>query len=141
RVRLTFELVDGATPRMRFAEPAARNVQRNIEQKRDIGSTVSLDPVLEFADTRNRHGVAGSLVRVGRVGVAVAQNPFAARKSRSDHAVQMLASSREHQQRLAVGRHRLTQYKLTQPLAERRAARLARGNDAVSPGSKALRKP
>jgi len=74
--------------------------------------------------------VPAALVGVRRVGEAVAQHPVAARERWPDHVFDVLAPRREHQQRLAVVGHRLRQQQVAQALAERRAARLARGDDA-----------
>ena len=81
-----------------------------------------------------RHAVAAALVGVGRVGEAVAQHPVAARERRADHLLEVLAPRREHEQRLGVVRHRLAQQQLAQLLAERRAAGLARRDDAMPRG-------
>ena len=85
--------------------------------------------------------VAAALVGVRRVGEAIAQHPVAARERRPDHAIEMLAPRREHQQRLAVVRHRLAQHQRAQRFAERRAARLARRDDRVPRGLEALGEP
>ena len=99
-----------------------------------IGLAIAVHPSLELADARERHAMPAALIRVGRVGEAIAHDPVAARERRADHELEVLAPRREHQQRLGVARHRLVQQQEAQRFAERRAAGLARRDRPCGPG-------
>ncbi len=78
RVRLALELVERRGPRAcARVEPRARHVGRHVEEKREVGLAVAVDPLLELADARDGHAVPAALIGVGRVGEAVAEHPVA----------------------------------------------------------------
>ena len=87
---------------------------------------------LERAQEFHRDEMAAALVRVRRIGEAIAKNPIAARERRLDHLDDVLAPRREDQQCLGFMRHRLGEQQLPQRLAERRAAGLPGLHDAMS---------
>jgi hypothetical protein len=63
------------------------------------------------------------------VGEAVAQHRVAACERRLNDTEQMVATCREHEQRLGQCIHRLVQHQIAQHLRQRRAAGLARHHD------------
>ena len=100
-----------------------------------------MHPSLELGDALIRDAVAPALVRVGRVGEAIAKHPIAARKRRTDDALQVLVPGREHQEGLALVQHGLVQKKRAKLLAKRRSARFARCDHFFSATLKVSRKP
>ena len=113
----------------------------HVEQQREVGLAVAVDPGLELADARGRHAVPSPLVGEGRVAEAIAHHPVAPRQCRTDHLREVLAARGEHQQRLAVVRHWLVEEQFAQRLAQRRAPGLARRHRAVSRGHDAVDHP
>jgi hypothetical protein len=116
----------------RLREPLPRYFRRHVEEQREIRIAVRVHASLELAQEFSRDEMAAALVGVGRVGEAIAQHPIAARERRFDDLHDVLAARREHQQRLGFVRHRLREQQLAQRFAERRAAGLARADDAMA---------
>src|SRR5439155_15662511 len=97
-VRLAFELIEGATCERRGIEPRARYADRHIEQERDVGLAILVDPPLEIMDARERHAMPTALIRISCVGESIAHHPIAASERRAYHELEVLAPRREHQQ-------------------------------------------
>jgi hypothetical protein len=114
---------------MRTLEPGHH---RQIEQQGEIRREAAQHLARQGLDERRRHATSAALVGPRRVGVAVADHPLTAGERRPDEVLDMDGASREHQQRLGLGRDPLRaalQHDLAQTLGERRAARFARCHD------------
>ncbi|CAM2154715.1 hypothetical protein PT2222_310028 [Paraburkholderia tropica] len=131
RIGLAFEAVRLA----RRAAPLAGGVGRDVEQDGQIGLKTALHPAFKRFQLVARQAAAAALIGKGRVGKAVRQHPVAACERRLDHAREMLATRREHQQRLGFEVHLLVQQEIAQRFAERRAARFARHDHRAAAGS------
>jgi hypothetical protein len=93
-----------------------------------------LHPLFERRQHRGVEAAPRALVGEGGVGEAVAQDDIAARERRLDHAHDMVAPRREHQQRLGQRIHRLAEDHRAQRFGDRRAAGLARAHDLPAAG-------
>src|SRR5439155_2431365 len=97
-----------------------------------------LDPALEAAQHALVLATPRTLVGEGRIGEAVAENGVATRQGRRDDALEVVASRREHEQRLGHAIHRLMQEELPQLLRQRSPARLAGADDAHAARAQSL---
>src|SRR6266496_119052 len=89
RARLAFELVERAALGVRLVESLPRHPGRHVEQEREVGLAVAVDPLLELVDSLDGNAVTASLVGEGRVGEAIAKHRVAARERRADHRFEM----------------------------------------------------
>src|SRR4030095_3879503 len=94
---LALELVERAPFRLRAVEARTRDESGHVEQQREIGLAIAVDPLLELANPPAVNAVPAPLISIGRVSKAIAKHPVAARERRTDHAIEMLAPRREHQ--------------------------------------------
>src|SRR5690606_13324198 len=90
---LDLEAVGGL--RRRATLRSERRVE--VEQVGAVGLQVSVYPVLEPRDALDRCAATGTLVGVGRVGEAVADDPAAIGQRRADEPVEVVSPGREHQ--------------------------------------------
>ena len=129
-------------PRARTSSPPPRSPRRSrptsgrhVEQQRQVGLQVGEHASRSSAAMRScGDAVASALVGVGRVGEAIAHDPVArGQRAAGSHARSARAARRTSAASRCQLRHRLVQQQLAQPLAERRAARLARQPRRVRP--------
>ena len=84
-----------------------------------------MDPGFEHRELGDIQPPPADLIGIGRIGEAIAHHPGACGQRGLDALGEMLATAREHQQRLGFEVHGLVQDELAQALAQRRAARFA----------------
>src|SRR5436305_2710433 len=89
---LALELVPAAAFILLALQAFARNDRRHVEQDREVGLAIAVNPRLECGDALERNAMPPALVREGRVGEPITQDPFATRERRPDHLLEMLAS-------------------------------------------------
>ena len=121
---------------MRSGRPARRASATSGSTSRTNVWSGARPPVadsVQLAHGCDAEPARAALVGERRVDVAVADHPRAAQERRADHALGELGTRGREQRRLRPRRHLGTvEQQLADPLAERRAAGLAHGDDLVT---------
>ena len=85
------------------ADSARADVERCIEQQRQVGLEPLLDLVSQRLEQRAARAAAAALVGEGGIGESVADDPAAGQQRGPDDFVEVPSASSEHQQRFDFG--------------------------------------
>ena len=119
------------------AAPFPAHMGWKVQQDRRVRLYIAVHPPLELGNAGPRDAAPAGLIRVGRIGKAIAQDPRPCGQYRQNNFVEMLAAGSKEKERLRLGVQRFCtiQNEFPQPLAQSRPSRLARKGhgDALPP--------
>jgi hypothetical protein len=134
---LLLEPVTGLTG----GQAAQRRGDWNIEEEREVGLQVPLDPILKDGKPRERNPSSTPLIGHRGIGEPVTHHPLASIQRREDERTQVLLPPGEHQESFGVGVHGFVQEEIPQPFPEWRSARLTGHQYRLSAPAQRVREP
>jgi hypothetical protein len=102
-----------------------RNLERHVEEQRQVRLQTSLDPCFQYGNPFFGHTSSAALISEGGIGETVANDPRAARQSRPDDRGEVLRAGGEHEQRFRFRLHFLGEQQRAQSFTDRRSTRFA----------------